>query len=423
MSLAKKLFRESALERLSSPEQLDQLLQVTSPKGWMSLVATWALLAVVIVWSIIGRVPTREMGKGMLVAGDGMRLVLAPGAGPLESILVEVGQEVAADEIVARINTYEVLDQLNNATVRKDELTKQLEDIEKLDGDMEARENALAADEQKRVDNLLAAAQERINKLDERRATIEKALNQDAAKPFELFRAEDELRQARASSEQIEMEYQQLLATNQSKKLERDRSRRQLQVEINALAARVEALKERRRRESEIRTEFGGTVVEVRARENSAVALGDDIMLIAPTGTGAGDLQAILYVSAVTGKRIKEGMDVAISPSTVSREEYGALRGTVKHRAEVPTTRAAMMRWLNDDDLVDQFMSEHGSVLEVQVRLTRDADAASGYAWSSETGPPFQISAGTLCNGSVTVDTRSPLSFVLPMPRGEPDDE
>ena len=31
------IFRKVALERLSSPEQLDQLLQVTDPKGWMAL--------------------------------------------------------------------------------------------------------------------------------------------------------------------------------------------------------------------------------------------------------------------------------------------------------------------------------------------------------------------------------------------------
>ena len=64
MSLAKKLFRKSALEQLSSPEQLDRLLQVTNPKGWIALLAVWALLVMIIIWSIYYEIPTKEYGQG-----------------------------------------------------------------------------------------------------------------------------------------------------------------------------------------------------------------------------------------------------------------------------------------------------------------------------------------------------------------------
>jgi len=33
------IFRQAALDRLSSPEQLDRLMQVTLPTGWIALVA------------------------------------------------------------------------------------------------------------------------------------------------------------------------------------------------------------------------------------------------------------------------------------------------------------------------------------------------------------------------------------------------
>ena len=39
-----RIFRQAALDRLSSPEQLDQLMQVTTPKSWMALVAFIVLL-------------------------------------------------------------------------------------------------------------------------------------------------------------------------------------------------------------------------------------------------------------------------------------------------------------------------------------------------------------------------------------------
>ena len=52
MPLSTQLFRESALERLSSPEQLDRVLVVTSPKGWLSLIAIWTVLGAVVAWFV-----------------------------------------------------------------------------------------------------------------------------------------------------------------------------------------------------------------------------------------------------------------------------------------------------------------------------------------------------------------------------------
>ena len=38
------LFREVAVNRLSSPEELDNLLQVTSPRGWIALAGVGLLV-------------------------------------------------------------------------------------------------------------------------------------------------------------------------------------------------------------------------------------------------------------------------------------------------------------------------------------------------------------------------------------------
>jgi hypothetical protein len=58
------IFRETALERLSSPEQLDQLMRITSPRSWMMLATIAILLAVALVWGFLGRVPTATSGEG-----------------------------------------------------------------------------------------------------------------------------------------------------------------------------------------------------------------------------------------------------------------------------------------------------------------------------------------------------------------------
>ncbi len=52
------IFRKQALERMSSPERLDQLIQIVSPKDWFLLAILLTLGAVSIAWCIWGRLPT-----------------------------------------------------------------------------------------------------------------------------------------------------------------------------------------------------------------------------------------------------------------------------------------------------------------------------------------------------------------------------
>jgi HlyD family secretion protein len=45
---------------------------------------------------------------------------------------------------------------------------------------------------------------------------------------------------------------------------------------------------------------------------------------------------------------------------------------------------------------------------------TRVATTPSGYAWSNGKGPALTLSSGTVAEGDVTVETRRPISYVIP---------
>lgn len=64
------IFRKESLERLSSPEQLDQLMQVVNAKSWIPLATLGSLLALAVIWSVFGRIPITAIGKGALVHPD-----------------------------------------------------------------------------------------------------------------------------------------------------------------------------------------------------------------------------------------------------------------------------------------------------------------------------------------------------------------
>ena len=50
------MFREKNLERLESPEKLNDYLRVTSPGVWLVMATIIVLLAGVCIWGVLGRI-------------------------------------------------------------------------------------------------------------------------------------------------------------------------------------------------------------------------------------------------------------------------------------------------------------------------------------------------------------------------------
>ena len=53
---ASGIFREKSLERVSSPEALNDYIRVTTPSVWIVLAAAVLLLVGMLCWSVFGRV-------------------------------------------------------------------------------------------------------------------------------------------------------------------------------------------------------------------------------------------------------------------------------------------------------------------------------------------------------------------------------
>lgn len=51
-----KVFRAKSLERIQSPENLNEYIRVSDPAVWLLLVAVIVLLAGALVWSVFGRI-------------------------------------------------------------------------------------------------------------------------------------------------------------------------------------------------------------------------------------------------------------------------------------------------------------------------------------------------------------------------------
>ncbi len=69
MAQQEELFRKKSLERISSPEQLQDYMRVTTPGTWMLLLAVIILLGGLLVCSVLGRVETTVSGKAQVQGG------------------------------------------------------------------------------------------------------------------------------------------------------------------------------------------------------------------------------------------------------------------------------------------------------------------------------------------------------------------
>jgi HlyD family secretion protein len=167
---------------------------------------------------------------------------------------------------------------------------------------------------------------------------------------------------------------------------------------------------------SEVRSQYTGRVIEIAAEQGAVVSRGAALVALDPAGRTVTGLEAILFVPARDGKRVKPGLPVQIAPAAIRPEEYGYLLGKVTQVSDFPTTPRGMLRVLKNNDLIAT-LSAAGPLHEVHVDLMPDQATASLYRWSSSAGPPSRIQSGTLCDAQIAFDTRRPIELVLPFLR------
>ena len=83
MSEQKSIFRQKTLDRLSSPEQLQDYLRVTSPGLWTVLISIILLLTALLAWSFIGTLETTS--KATVVVKDQTAIVVISGTDQIDA--------------------------------------------------------------------------------------------------------------------------------------------------------------------------------------------------------------------------------------------------------------------------------------------------------------------------------------------------
>jgi uncharacterized membrane protein len=61
--LSEPIFREKSIERISSPEKIDDYMKVTGVSMWLILVAILLMLFAAIIWSFTDRIEDKKVGN------------------------------------------------------------------------------------------------------------------------------------------------------------------------------------------------------------------------------------------------------------------------------------------------------------------------------------------------------------------------
>jgi HlyD family secretion protein len=469
------LFRKESIERLSSPERLDQLMQVVSPKSWLTLTSLGFLVVIAGIWSIYGRIPITVEGKGVLIYPRKVVPLQSTSSGQLMALNVKVGDVVKKGQVLATMNQAELHKQLQQQREKLVELESQDQAVGSLQGirieqdkrsmqqqrqylqqrigELQSLTPLLKAKGNVSIGQQRQGLQERLQKtqaltdlfkqrMETRRQLFEKerAITSDVALEAEqqylqnlekIADLQAQLKELDVKETEQEKAYRENLSTisdlqAQLKELD-SKQASQAQQDLETSTARKKEIQEVSREIAKLELELGnnsqiisqhsGRILEITVTPGQVVNAGTRLGNIEAENASS-KLVGITYFPVAEGKKIQPGMKLQITPKTVKRERFGGILGSVTTVSSFPITKEAAASTVGNPEIVEGLVSDkEDGVMQVFADLELDSTAFSGYKWSSSFGPQLKISSGTTTVVRVKVEERTPITYVFPILR------
>ncbi len=411
--MKKQVFRQSALDRLSSPEQLDLLFRVVPPASWFALLATLLLLVSLILWGFYGTVATKVTGQGILLRQGALEEAPSPGTGRLALILVDIDDTVEKGQIIARLAQPDLENQIRELEGKLEILLIEQDMGQEMGEGKKNLEAEYLARRRRALTSSLEVARERAASLEEQLQQYDALYQKKYITRSQYLDVKDKYNAALQEilSHREELARLPMTAADSTTQLEREK----IDVKMRLLATReqLRALQDRLELESLILSPATGRILEIFKTPGQVIQSGEALLSVEKTGDERQPLYVHAFVQPQHGKKIFSGMEAQVSPSVVKQEEFGVLLGHVTRVSRYPASLKGMMRILGNDQLA-KTLSQGGAPITVTVALRPSAKTESGYAWSSGGGPPLKLQSGTLAGITVVVRRQAPITLVLP---------
>ena len=425
----RQLFRPEALEALSSPDKLNQLMSVVTAKDWIPLLAIAMLIASGVAWSLLGSVPSTVTGRGVLVRPRHMVSIETASGGRLAWFRAHAGDAIREGEVIGR------LDQA--------ELQQRIEEDKRLLAELESQDHVKTASEEQQV-----KLQERQNQLETKfyeaqRTNLSRGLaDAEAVEPLLVKRVEMSeqlakeglIAEASAAFTDAHIAYREndsKISSFKAQLQQIDGQLHGLETQLSALQrqtldsstgrhnqildvkTRISAGELQLKKNGDIVSNYSGKVAEVFAAEGQVLTSGSRLLSLNMQDPSSAML-SVSYFPAKDGKNIQPGMAVQVIPDNVERSRFGGILAKVISVSPLPVTREGALNTVGNAEMVQALLTGPGSWVEVTAQLQDDPSSSSGYRWSSSRGPNLRMSPGTTTTARVTLERRAPASYVVP---------
>lgn len=414
MDNQKKLFRKVAMDRLSSPEQLDTLMRITTPKGWIALAAIVGFLVLTVIWGMFGSIPTIVLGQGLFVRSGGVMQIESNINGQLTNLTVDVGDDIYEGQVFARIAQKEFLEQLSLAQWLFDRVTEEKKQQIELLGQKASLSNLAIEQERIAVKAMINSLHQEVIRLKEKVRDHQYLVKDGLITKNTLAQTQLTLAKTRNDIISAQAKLKQLTARKAQTKHQSLVEEVSLNQRLSESERQVALLRERLFNTSRVIAPYNGKVVEIMATEGDFLQIGSSILSMERTGRDIADLEIVAYLSPIDGKKVLPGMLMQIEPSIIKKEEFGTLLATVISVAEYPSSSKGMLKVLGNPELV-RMMSSLGPPIEIRGSLIPDSNTFSKYRWTSKGGPPLKLGTGIIATVSITTREQPPITLVIPL--------
>ncbi len=408
-----RIFRKVSLDRLSSPEQLDQILRVTNAKSWGALIGILLLLGVSVVWGYQGSVASKAAGQGLVVRSGGVLNVVTAGSGMVVDLNVKVGDHISRNQVIAKVAQPALIEKIRDTQQMLAEARAQEDLSKKLHGQNAKLQGDALQNQRENAKRQIEEAKAQIKIVEEQIPVDEQLLAKGLITKQQTFPNRQKLVELRGKIESLNAQLREFDAQQFGIEAQPVQNQVEMQSRIADLQRTLASLNAELAMTSNVVASYGGEVIELKVYPGAAVQAGSPLLSLQPQQDR---LEALVYLPSDKAKDVQLGMEAQLSPSTVKREEYGFLRGKVTYVSNYPSTPAALMRNFQNEALV-QSLTANGPVTELRVEMLPDKSTRSGFAWSSPGGPPLTLSSGTLCTTQIVTRRQRPVSLVFPYVR------
>lgn len=370
---------KKGIEALQEQIEESPILNVEQPKNWWVLFTVLVVIAGLIIWSFVGRIPTEVTGRSVSLSSAGVFLVESPHPATITKIYVKEG---------AQVNQEESLAQFNNPKLR----------------------SILAA---------IEATKFKVERLTTQSMLLKKALDINIRLFKQGLIAKMVIDQSRSElmQKKIEIEDSKAGLSNSFSDLEQNafinEKKFAFYKEILESPPDVIEFPKILRELSTMRAQSDGKVLEVLANQGEIVEAGEPIFWMERPHPH--DKPPVFYgtVDSELRKRLREGLKVLIEPANVSSQEYGAIIGKVEEIYPYPVSENELKQSVGNPQIVRYLLEDKKAMMQITIAPEVDPETKSGYKWTSETGPPYEIPTGTVAKIRVVVDEQPPISYLL----------